>query len=781
MSSAQNRPVSLIALLSVLLSLGVLLPAQNPEARIPIRVLGGRIVAHCRISSPRRTIPVNLFIAYDRACGLELHNKVTNPLGVEHEDGRFDPITLEFPGMDIEVARREHGDEDDMESFTRLYAPEMDEVACVGTIGAKILSKYVVTFDLPRGMIILRAPSENATGAAPEGPEAFYVPSSMAGDMVWFPVTIPGGETRMMSVGGHSYDSIIDEDFCDELDAPDGNVGPILLGPDLDLSGIVAWRPEEFDWVHPGGALATLGVGFLECFRVELDPVNDWVGFTRCIERGFPAVDREFFAARAEEETEPLLKWLERHGDTRLGREAAELLLTMQMDEGAALEDMKAAVDWVHRTRRKDLRATEALKTVAALRVARCEEAAIYAADKGIADGRSDRYPESVYRLHVAVGEIQLARHEDRAAWEHLLSAAFGLSDAVGAPDRAKVNLLLGEYYERIGKYRRALSRYVQAVVTPEAGPQAIAALEALQKKTGGEPFSVAYVEKLISGRVRGMTAPTRFEEDLETVKSNRVVLVEHLTNPHFGRKRGEQWLPLAEGGAMVFEALLTHFPRDRVALVSYHGDAPRPVATMNSLSLRAWEDAGNQPMFVVNGRPAADGVLPYFKADAVYDALKPMITRAIARPSKVEIDGRVHLEGARIRGEIRVRSQTGGSGRLEVILVEKAVLYPGLGGAVIHRMVARGALTAELEGVPLDLSDGPETVPLDVDLKSVVAENRAFLEAYEEGGGSSATRLSLAMDPKNLAVIAVLRAPGSRRVLQAAYFDVVFDSTEVR
>ena len=781
MTSAQYRPASFIALFFLALLLGAPSFAQRGEARIPIRVLGGRIVAHCRVSSPRRTIPVNLFIAYDSACGLELHNKVTNPLGVEHEDGQFDPITLEFPGMDIEVPQREHGDEEEMESFTRLYAPEMDEVACVGTIGAKILSKYVVTFDLPRGMVILRTPSKDTSGAAPDGPESFYVPSSVAGDMVWFPVTIPGGDTRMMSVGGHSYDSIIDEDFCDELDALDGNVGPMLLRPDLDLSKIVAWRPEEFNWIHPGGALATLGVGFLESFRVELDPVNNWVGFTRVVERPFPVVDREFFAARAEDETGPLLTWLEKHGDTRLGREAAELLLTMQMDEGADLSDMKVAVDWVHRTRRKDLRATEALKTVAALRIAQCEEAAIYAADKGIADGRSDRYPESVYRLHVAVGEIELARNENRAAWEHLLSAAFGLSDAVGAPDRAKVNLLLGEYYERIGKYKRALSRYVQAVVTPEAGPQAIAALEALQKKMGGEPFSVAYVEKLISGRVRGMTAPTRFEEDLETLKSNRVVLVEHLTNPHFGRKRGEQWLPLAEGGAMVFEALLTHFPRDRVALVSYHGDVPRPVATMNSLSLRAWKDARNRPMFVVNGRPAADGVLPYFKADGVYDALKPVITRAIAQASDFEIEGKVQRRGTRIAGEIRIRSRAGGSGRLELILVEKAVLYPGLGGAVIHRMVARGALTDELEGTPLDFSEKVETVPFDVDLDSIVAENEKFLESYEKGGGSSATRLSLAMDPNNLAVIAVLRAPGSRQVLQAAYFDVASESSKVR
>ena len=110
------------------------LPAQ--EARVPVRVLGGRLVARCQLSSPTNSAPVNLWVSFDKPVGLELHNKVANGLSVEQPDGTTLPITIELPGLDIEVPMREHGDEQAMEDFTKLWAPQMEEVACAGTIGA---------------------------------------------------------------------------------------------------------------------------------------------------------------------------------------------------------------------------------------------------------------------------------------------------------------------------------------------------------------------------------------------------------------------------------------------------------------------------------------------------------------------------------------------------------------------------------------------------------------------------------------------------------------------
>ena len=44
----------------------------------------------------------------------------------------------------------------------------------------------------------------------------------------------------------------------------------------------------------------------------------------------------------------------------------------------------------------------------------------------------------------------------------------------------------------------------------------------------------------------------------------------------NLGRKQGERWRAFTEGGAMVFEALQSHFPKTRVAMLSYHADAPQ-------------------------------------------------------------------------------------------------------------------------------------------------------------------------------------------------------------
>ncbi|MCB9831816.1 MAG: hypothetical protein H6807_05010 [Planctomycetes bacterium] len=747
-------------------------PAQGGEARIPIRVLDGRLVARCRLSGPAKAIPVNLFIAYDRLCGLELHNKVVGPLEVEHEDGTFDPITIEFPGMDVQVEQRDHGDEADMERFTRRFAPQIDEVACVGTIGAKLLSRYVVVFDLAEGMITLREPSPGVAGELPTGPEKFYLPASAAGDMLWFPVTLADGSTRMMAVGGGRVDSVIDELYCEERGAWDGDIGPLLLGTE-DLSQSIAWRPEEYDLVHPGGALGTLGSNFLEDFRVEIDASNGWVGFTRLGRRPFPSEERAFFAARSEHAPEPLLAWLGKHGSTRLGREAAELLMRLLLDEGGDLSAMKVAIDWVDKTRDPDLRASEAIDTARVLRTGQRDDAAAYAAELGVASGRTDRYPESVHRLHAMLGEINLAAGEDRKAWEHLLSAAFGLSDAIGLAERAEVDLMLGEYYERQGRLGRAMSRYVQAVITPEAGPRAVAAIERVQDKMGGEPYSVALVEKLISGKVRGMSAPTRFEETPDSARGNHVVLVEHLANPHFGRKDGESWLALAEGGAMVFEALLSHFPRERVVLLSQHGDFPQPVATMTEDALRFAEQVGGKPAFCLDGQPVAPGGLPFFETDKLYEAMRDEIVRRLARTSTYELGGRMTLEDGRVKGVVSVSGDDGSDLRLEVYLVEKAVLYPGLGGAVIHRMLVRGHLTASSAGELLRSGSPARAVAVDLALDDLVARNRRFLEDYEKRGGSSATRLSLEPDPRELAVVAVLRPDHGRAALQSIWFDL--------
>lgn len=770
------RPLFVLILACICLG-AALLPAQaaRKSAKVRAKIVDDRIVVRCQLSSHVSTMPVYLFLAYDRLCGVELHNQAVNALEIE-KFGRRRPFKIGFPGLEIDVEAREHGDEDYLNDFTKLHAPELEEIGVLGTIGANLLLDYHMVFDLANGFITISEPLE-ASDQVPQAEGVDYIKCYATSKLVWLPVTLGDGVTRVVGIGGERYDSLVDETLCEELDALGGSIGPVAVAG-LDLSEQVPWRPEELPYAHEEGALGVLGINFLKDFRVEIDRVNGWVGLTRTRKTPFPDEERAFFEARATEEVEPLHEWLRQHPDSRLAGEAAESLLMLHVDNGSPAKELEEAVTWVDRTRPPALRATRAIDTMRLLMQSRLPAAAVVAGRLGLKAGREDRYPESVHRLHVRLGEVLLELDRNREAWEHLMSAAFGLNEAVGAADQARVNLLLGQYYERVERYKRAASRYVQAVITPEAGEAAIAGLTRVQEKLDEGEFNYELVDRLISGKVRGMTAPTRFVADAKT-DTNRTVLVEHVTNPHLGRKRGENWRAWTEGGAMVFQGVLTHFPRSRVVMLGYHSGTPRPVGITNELSLHAAERVGGRPSFLVDGRRVMTGGLEYHQADAGYSQLRKVVMGALAQGSRHQIELHAELRDGVVSGQATVRGPHVPGVRLELILAEKGVLYPGLGATVVHRMVARCALTEELDGVgyePAAAAEGQEPrmeQPFKRSLKAIEADNRAFLDAYEERVKRIATRLSVGMDPEQLVVIALLRDVLNGAVLQAAQAEV--------
>lgn len=745
---------------------------KRATARVRAKLVDGRIVVRCQLRSHASTMAAYLFLAYDRMCGVELHNQATDALKIEFR-GQRKPFELAFPGLSIDIAAREHGDEDQLRDFTKLHASALEEIGVLGTIGANVLKDYHITFDLAQGFVEISDPKA-LDPAKPAGPEAQYVRAYATSKLVWIPVKFRGRFERVVGIGGERFDSIVDEQLCEEFDAPGGAIGSVESAG-FDFSTIVPWRPEELPFAHDDGAIGILGINFLTDFRVEVDRVNGWVGLTRTRTRDFPSEERGFFEARASEETEEMQTWLAAHRGSRLAPLAAETLLMWHVDEGAELDVLTDAIKWMHETRPDGLRATRSIDTMRMLTQARLPAAAIVAGRLGVEAGRLDRYPESVHRLHVRLGELLLDTQRNREAWEHLMSAAFGLHEAVGAADQAQVNLLLASYYERMKRYKRAASRYVQAVITPEAGEAAIEGLERVQAKLGRERFGYELVERLISGKVRSMTAPTKFAEDDET-RTNRTVLVEHVTNPHLGIKRGENWRAFTEGASMAFQAVLTHFPRERVVMLAYHNDYPRPVGITNGLAQHAAERLGARPVFAINGRKAVRGALEYHQADKAYDALRGRVRQALCDDTEYEltIDGKI--DAGRIRGEVHVRGPAHADLRVEILLAEKGVLYPGMGASVVHRMVARAALTPKLEGLPYrpTASASPQMrAPFEAALSEIEARNRAFLDQHEKESQKIATRLSVGMDPEHLVVISVLREATTGLVLQSRQLEL--------
>ncbi|MFQ5654249.1 MAG: hypothetical protein ACE5GW_05920, partial [Planctomycetota bacterium] len=159
--------LSILALwaLLALLSAAPAAAEQELEARLPVRVIAGRLLVRCELSTRFRRIPANLFVDIERPCGLELHNRAAHFIKVDEEGGV--PITIHLPGRDITVERRGHGDEDLFDQFTRLHSKELGETACIGAIGSEIFAGHKTTLDLNAGLVRLRPPREIG-GAPPE-------------------------------------------------------------------------------------------------------------------------------------------------------------------------------------------------------------------------------------------------------------------------------------------------------------------------------------------------------------------------------------------------------------------------------------------------------------------------------------------------------------------------------------------------------------------------------------------------------------------------------------
>ena len=243
-----------------------------------------------------------------------------------------------------------------------------------------------------------------------------------------------------------------------------------------------------------------------------------------------------------------MLGFLEEHPGKRLAGEAARLLLDYRIEDAAPSDEIDAAVAWVFETEVGDLRTTRMLDLMKEMSDAGEVGVVVAAGRLGVDAGRGDRYPNAVHEVHGLLGRTLLDEGEGDEAWRHLLSAAFGL------PEDGGVNLDLGRFYEQQGRYRRAFSRYVQAVIRPESGAGGLEGLQRVQAllkddEGAAEPFSVRTIERMIAGKVRNFGASSRFVPDDEN-PALRTVLCEFFTNGHLGSEE--------RGGAIGVHAL--HF-----------------------------------------------------------------------------------------------------------------------------------------------------------------------------------------------------------------------------
>lgn len=762
---AQSGAASLFVLAVLSWVAPAALASQAPS-RIPVSVVEGRLVVRCDVSTRFRRIPVNLFIDYEETCGLQLHNQVAVGLKSETDDGRSFPITVHLPGLDLEVERREIGDDEYFDEFTKWNSIALGEVAAVGTLGAKLLANYHILFDLDAGFLELSAPRPRDEGTGREnsaqdevGPGLVRVPLTDIGGIAWLPVSFDGGQPAAMALGTGRYDTTVDHFLAGDLGAPAGDIGPVTLG-EFDLTEFVVLRPEEVNYVHPDGALGVTGLNVLESFRVEVDRVNKWATFESMHAPSVPAGDAEFFAAMVDEDQARIAAFIENYEEHRLRLEAARLLVTLLLVEGADIETMRPAMVAVDQACPEDLRATSALAQMKICNAFGVPEHIILAGEIGLESGRDDRYPDAVHKLHARLGEVHLTQKNEDKAWRHLLSAAFGL------PEDGMINLNLGKFYEGQGRHKRAFSRYLQASLSQTSGPEAIEGMERVAPLLpDGEGFSVDVVERMVAGKVRNFGASSKFEAT-EDNTSNRVCLVEFFTNSFLGSGvRG------AIAGALANEGLTSHFPLENVAFLSYHLPSGRLDPLINELAedTAALLGVPGPWVHVIDGVDNATGAGTWSDAEKIYNEIRDLVTARLDGPSKFEMELEGSVEGGVCKGTLVVRGNARRKTRVQIILAEKGVLFPGSTEVFVHRFLARAALTGSTDGIEWDPDDEDKMeIPFEVSLEDIRAENEAYLDELCESTGGVVRKLSMSIDPAQVRFVGTVRDSRSGRVLQA-------------
>ena len=414
---------------------------------IPVRVIDGRLTVSCDISGPKLRIPVNLWLDFDGAYGLQLHNRAAAPLPAETPAGKPNPLTLHFPDFTLEIARRELGPEEEFEDFTKYHSKEIGENALTGAIGAHVLKHFDVIFDLPRGQVTLAPPGQLGQQEIDPLAGDVVIPISLQNDLVWLPVTLPGlkqKRTRALAIGSSRYDTLIDRRLCNSMQRPAGNVGPVEC-ESIDFAAYVAFRPAEVIQVHPDGVAGVIGINLLQRFRIHVDRQSLLATLQRAGSPDFPEQELAWFQAMVAEDRDLVLKWLERAWRNATGTRSGGVLVDVDVGRRCRQDEFATAIQWVNDTMPEDLRATRLFDLMEELVNEGETEIGIAAGQLGVKSARKDRYPEANYKLHGRLGELLLPS-DKREAWRHLLSAAFGL------PEDGMINLNLARVYEANGE-----------------------------------------------------------------------------------------------------------------------------------------------------------------------------------------------------------------------------------------------------------------------------------------------------------------------------------------
>ncbi len=386
----------------------------------------------------------------------------------------------------------------------------------------------------------------------------------------------------------------------------------------------------------------------------------------------------------------------------------------------------------------------------------------------------SRRFRQSRASRVAVLGRIEAALGHDAAARPLLEEARKEL------PTNSAVTGVLGELAAKRGDDATALELLVSARLNGRTADSTTSALEAVYKKShGGSAAGLA--DYLNSEYRKRFPNPLNLEPYKATEKrTDRIVLAEIFTGAG---------CPPCVSVDLAFDAAMRRYGPENLAVLMYHMHIPRPdpISNLDAQTRAKFYSVNAVPTFAVDGKVSIGGGSREntqetysgrrgFKTDIEKDLESP--TQAFLSLTAALRNGTVDLT-ATVDG-VKTDSE---EVQLQIALVEKELTYSGENGIRFHPMVVRAMAGQDAKGYTNPAGEA-FTVETQFDIAKVSAAAKAHLDDYEaKGHRGEPFKFAAKMDKidaGNLAVVAFVQDPKTKRVLQAAVVNLSQPQTKL-
>jgi thiol-disulfide isomerase/thioredoxin len=398
-----------------------------------------------------------------------------------------------------------------------------------------------------------------------------------------------------------------------------------------------------------------------------------------------------------------------------------------------------------------------------------------------------------------------LDKRAKQAEAEKVFGDAFLLApkSAAGATSAVK----LAEYAKKAGRDQAQFDYLSAAALSGRLAAPDRAEMEAVYRKMHGG--ALTGLDELLDARYEQANPNPVEVKPYEPApnRSDRIVLAEVFTGSGCGP---------CVGADLAFEAAMERYPRQDLAVIMYHLHVPRPDPMTNpwTLAREKYYKIRGVPTYFIDGETDGAGGGDSEAAPKIYnDRVVPKVESHLARKA----EARLTLQASMANTIVKVHAQVDSPApeaknlRLQIALVEEQIRYSGENGVRFHPMVVRSlasksvpptkaAATRPAESGPdgdtaRPASDGsgppdaaallgfvvkpasPLKVDYQFDVAKIVSEAKAHLDDFEQTserfGKFQFMEKKYAVDPAKLAVVAFIQDEDSKKILQAAYFDL--------